>query len=211
MSEKKKYKDHDIFKYDEYIPSASATVSDPCSNWFNTDNKNEKKVIRKEWKTPDWYTHHENQSLQSTYVPNSNTNFLSFDNLYCWQRSVSPKLPSFSEKVIQKTPKESKTYDTIKLPEILHRGMKKTDNNRDMFKLLDYTYQRDFIIQSQEANAELRKKKVEKRRIMKEKLKNDQNDYRRNKKEEKATAPKPLFKLSKFEKVPACVDSHRLK
>lgn len=208
----------DLFMYKEHKPSEDGPVPYPRSDWFDHDmvdepnnESNNNTAPKTEQKLSEWFGHEEHKRSSPESNDNIKRPMLGYDKLNIWKREEeNTKLPALNTKPkTRKSKSVSYKEVNVKLPKIMPRGgRKKSIDNGEMNDLLAFNYQKDFLQKNKERSIEERLKKHELLKEKRDKLNDDNEKFTRQKKIV-VKEDKPLFKLSKFDKIPSKVNSYR--
>lgn len=215
---------------------SSEPVLYPRVDWFdhNVHNDEGDEQLQRDEQTittncdvlPEWYVHnvHAEKRLENNEVIKEENGkaanisgkrpILGFDSMSAWQRenqllstkksskSKSVQLPKIKQP--SDTSKMKLTKKSVKLPKI-KSDKHSSDMDQDMMKLLSMDYQREWLLnKSLEDSKEIKAKQT----IQKEKQERQKRIIDHSLRPRKAIVEeKPLFKLSRFNKVKSCVDS----
>lgn len=207
---------------------SSEPVLYPRVEWFDHINNNMVEENEQNLTTsavlPEWYVHEQLPGdSEMTKVEGNNVAdisavkrpMLGFDAMSVWQRenenqpateNSKSKLPKIRKKKFSAA-KAKFSKEPLKLPK-LKSDISSSDGPQDMKKLLSMDYQREWLVnKSLDDTKEMKSKQM----IQKEKRERDKRIADRNlqslKPKKEKIDEKPLFKLSRFNKVKSCVDT----
>jgi len=204
----------DLVVYKEHKATEDGPVPYPRSDWFDhVIVEEENQIANKKKHAPEWFGHEEHKGSCREPDDSIKRTMLGYDKLNIWKRDQEDdKLPVLKNnfKKTRKCKSVGQKDVDMKLPKILPRGgRKKSIDNGEMNGLLSFTYQKEFLEEAKMKHGEAIKKKNEIRSERREKSIEDREKYTRQKNNVVITNEKPLFKLSRFEKVPPKVSSYR--
>lgn len=213
---------------------SSEPVLYPRVDWFDhgqnesqEEDKNDKQKSAKDYVVlPEWYVHDEPGDDSTEVAMETNENELSngqeakkkpmlgYDTMTIWEREAKEATEGTSRRRSVKLPKIRKKnaskkalMEAMKLPK-LKSNVTGLDDSQDMKKLLSMDYQREWLLnKSAEYTKEMKAQLVlEKERQARERrIGKRLRESLKPKKE--VIEERPLFKLSRFNKVKSCVDT----
>lgn len=220
-----------LLKFDNNSKLSSKPVLYPRVDWFdhvNNEQEIEQNLTNNCAVLPEWYIH-EQPPVNSDQVPKEENDegaqifvrrpMLGFDSMSVWQReneqsikqastSKFTQLPKIRKEKLPSTSKAKFTKKLVKLPKIKSDLHSSHMTELDMKKLLSMDYQKEWLLnKSLEDSKEIEvKQTMQKEKQERRKRIADHNLQSLNSRKE-IVAEKPLFKLSRFNKVKSCVDT----